>query len=198
MRKSFVRVLQVLAASLLMMDPFRSLLAEPPPTGLATTAVNALGLELLQHTSKPDANALLSPYSIQSALAMAYAGADGATRQQMAEVLHYPSDEAALHESFAALRRVLEEVVRQNEQRSEQMRRYFTNDPLVLNVANRLFGQSGYDFRPVFLNLLKDTYAAPFEALDFKKSPALAARHINERVETQTRQRIRNLISATT
>ena len=42
------------------------------PTDAAAKAINSLGLDLLRKTSKPDANALLSPYSIQSALAVAY------------------------------------------------------------------------------------------------------------------------------
>jgi serpin B len=190
-----LRAAEVLAAFLLAMGRFQSSpgaeAAEP-----AATAVNSLGIELLKKTSRPEANALLSPYSVQSAFAMAYAGADGITREEMAKVLHYPKDEAALHRSFAALRKTLEEAMRRSAEYSERMRQYSaTNDPLVLTVANRLFGQSGYQFRQSFLSLLNDTYAAPFEALDFRKGPALAARHINAWVEDQTRQRIRNLVA---
>ena len=43
------------------------------PAHPAATAVNALGIELLGLTAKPWENTLLSPYSIQSALAMTYA-----------------------------------------------------------------------------------------------------------------------------
>jgi serpin B len=168
--------------------------AETSPLEPAALAINRLGIDLLQKTAKPDVNALLSPYSIQCALAMAYSGSDGITREEMAKVLHYPEDETALHGSFAAWRKTLEEAVRQSEEFSRRTRQYSTNDPLVLTVANRLFGQFGYDFRPPFLNLLNDSYAAPFESLDFRKDPALAAKHINEWVETQTWQRIRNVI----
>jgi len=65
----------------------------------------------------------------------------------------------------------------------------------LFQTANRLFGQSGYDFRESFQALLKETYAAPFEALDFRKDADGAARHINDWVATQTRERIRDLIS---
>jgi serine protease inhibitor len=37
------------------------------PTSIAAGAVNALGIDLLRTIGKPDANVLLSPYSIQSA-----------------------------------------------------------------------------------------------------------------------------------
>src|SRR5436190_8417290 len=178
------------------MSSFHSLLGAPVTPEPAAAAVNALGIDLLKRTAKPDANALLSPYSIQSALVMGYAGADGITREVMAKVLHYPKDEAALHQSFAALRKTLEEAMRQSAEFSESVRQYSaTNDPLVLTIANRLFGQTGYQFRQAFLSLLNDSYAAPFEPMDFKKDSALAARQINAWVETQTRQRIRNLVS---
>ena len=44
------------------------------------------------------------------------------------------------------------------------------------------------------MELLKNSYAAPFETLNFKNDPAAAARHINAWVEEQTRQRIRDLV----
>lgn len=158
-------------------------------------AINALGIELLHKSGRPGANALLSPYSIQSALGMTYAGAEGNTRIEMQKVLHYPDDEAAVHRSFAALRNALEEVMQNSVREVERMQKHgATNDPVTLTVANRLFGQSGYDFREPFLLLVRDDYGAPFEALDFVRNPADAAKHINGWVEDQTRQRIRHLI----
>ncbi len=169
--------------------------AESQATDAAAKSINALGIDLLHQVGKPNANVLISPYSIQSALAMAYAGADGVTRTEMAKVLHAPADEMALHQSFAALRKALEELVRESEERAREMRSYHvTNDPITLTVANRLFGQSGYDFQEPFQALVKDAYAAPLEGLDFAKNPATATQHINEWVETQTAQRIRNVI----
>ena len=49
----------------------------------AVNAINALGIDLLHQTAQPGANALLSPYSIQMALVMTCAGADGQTRDEM-------------------------------------------------------------------------------------------------------------------
>ena len=167
------------------------------PTSTAAKAINALGIDLLRKAEPPDANALLSRYSIQSALAMAYAGADGVTREEMRKVLHFPKDDAEVHRSFAALRTALDEIVQGSATNVVQMKQWgLTNDPIILNVANRLFGQSGYDFRAPFLALVKDNYAAPFEPLDFISNPSGAAKSINDWVEDQTRQRIRNLIPA--
>jgi serpin B len=164
---------------------------------VAANAINALGIELLHQTASAGANALLSPYSIQTALAMAYAGAAGQTRAEMARVLHYPADEGALNGSFAALQADLAALMQRQAAAAESAKQYgVTNDPLTLTTANRLFGQSGYDFRPVFLAVLKDQYQAPFEPLDFLHNASGATTHINDWVETQTHNRIRNLIPA--
>src|SRR5262245_9739910 len=115
-----------------------------PVPAAAAEAVNAFGVDLVLKTGKPDANLLLSPYSIQSALAMAYAGADGKTRTEMAQVLHFSKDDAAMHGSFAALQKALEELMQKSAARVEQSKAHgLTQDPLTLVVANRLFGQTG-------------------------------------------------------
>ncbi|HEX5218709.1 MAG TPA: serpin family protein [Verrucomicrobiae bacterium] len=164
------------------------------PTTHATTAINGLGIDLL-HQTHPGANALLSPYSIQSALAMTYAGADGATRAEMAKVLRYPSDNAELHRSFAGLREALEGVMQKSVKDAERMQqRGGRVDPITLTTANRLFGQTGFAFREPFLELVKSSYAAPFVPLDFRRNSSAATKHINGWVGEQTRERIRNLI----
>jgi serine protease inhibitor len=90
----------------------------------AAQAVNELGLDLLAKGTEPGANALLSPYSIQSALAMTFAGAAGATRAEMAKVLHYPGDEAELHRSFAALQQALENIQKSTAARAENSKKW--------------------------------------------------------------------------
>jgi serpin B len=156
---------------------------------ISATAINALGLDLLTRTGKPDENVLLSPYSIQCALAMAYAGAGGVTKAEMATALHYNSDEAEMHLSFAALQKSVNEMTK--ERRMQQYARY---DLITLAVANRLFGQQGYDFRDEFLSLVKENYRAPFQALNFFQDPIGARRTINHWVEEQTQERIQDLL----
>jgi serpin B len=163
----------------------------------AQTAINTLGIELLKRSGSPDANAVLSPYSIQTALAMAWAGADGVTHDEMRRVLHYPADETTLHTSMAALRKALETAADRTVQLAERARQSGReSDPITLSVANRLFGQDGYPFREPFLALTRDVYGAPFEALDFRAQPDSSRRHINLWVEERTRDRIRELIPA--
>src|SRR6266481_6323400 len=77
---------------------------------LAATATNHLAVDLHRQLATGDDNLCLSPYSIQSALAMTFAGADGETRTEMARVLHLPEADDAIHSSFASLQRSLEEM----------------------------------------------------------------------------------------
>ena len=163
----------------------------------AANAINALGIDLLAKTGKPGENALLSPYSIQEALAMSYAGADGKTREEMAKVLHYPKDDAELNAAFAALSNELEAMLKQTEADAKSappLPGKAPKEPIILTMANRLFGQSGFGFRKPFLDLLKDTYNAPLEELDFSADPDKARTHINTWVEEQTLKRIQDLL----
>src|ERR1700730_12647750 len=83
---------------------------------LATSATNQLGVDLHRQLAQGNENLCLSPYSIQSALAMTFAGADGDTKREMARVLHYPNDGDAIHASFAALQSSLVEMWRKTAQ----------------------------------------------------------------------------------
>jgi serpin B len=142
-----------------------------------------------------EGNLCLSPYSIQSALAMTYLGASGATQEEMARVLHYPTDKKALGESFAALELALE-VAREDSVKAvaEAKQNGGPSEALTLRVANRLFGQESYEFRPPFLAEAKHYFGAPLRPMNFSKDPAGATREINDWVAKQTENKIRDLI----
>jgi serpin B len=172
-----------------------SVFAQPSPSELSAVAgssVNAIGVDLLHQTAHEDKNASLSPYSIEMALAMTYAGAEGQTREEMARVLHLNGDDTQVANAFAALRKGMDEAVQSSVAVAKKSGG--KSEPITLNVANRLFGQKGYEFRPKFLDVLKANYNAPFQGMDFKKNSAGAAKTINEWVEQQTKQRIRDLV----
>jgi serpin B len=194
--KTRVTLLSIIVLSLLSRFLTSAGASVPPgsPAAAAQT-VNALGLELLARGTAANANALLSPYSIQTALAMTFAGAAGDTRVEMAKVLHYAGDEAELHQSFAALQKALDEVAASTAERAELAKKHGgPSEPVTLTVANRLFGQEGYEFRAPFLALVEDTYGAPFQAMDFVRRSSDATKEINAWVEEKTRRRIRDLI----
>lgn len=161
----------------------------------AAKAINELGLDLHRRIAemKSDANLCLSPYSIQCALAMTHAGADGVTKAEMAKVLHYPDGEA-IHSSLPKLSQALAQITKETTAQAAEVKKFNGSaEPITFTLANRLFGQQSYPFRQDYLTHLKDMYEAPIEKLDFSKSAA-ATKHINSWVEKQTRERIKDLI----
>jgi len=177
-------------AGLFLLAGLISTQAEPP----AARAINTLGLELLAKAAPPAQSTLLSPYSIQVALAMTYAGAEGETRAEMARVLHYPKEGLAdgfmaLNAQLAALTAETKKLAEASKKRGDE-----ASDPIQLEVANRLFGQKGFEFRPAFLETLKQKFEAPLELADFMKNADGARQHINTWVEKRTRDRIKDLL----
>lgn len=164
-------------------------------SSLAASALNAVGVDLLHQAGHADQNALLSPYSIETALAMTYAGADGKTREEMARVLHLNGADTQVAMAFAALQSQMDEIVQKSVQATEAMKKYGSaSEPIALNVANRLFGEKHYAFRPEYLALLKTSYNAPFEPMDFIHNSAAATKTINDWVAEKTKDRIQNLV----
>jgi serpin B len=166
-------------------------------TSTVAQSINTFGLDLHRVLAADGGNRLASPWSIQSALAMTYAGAAGQTKDEMAKVLHFPADEAALHAGFAALAADLTTIARASREKVEDPdRRGGPNTPLEIIAANRLFGHEGYPFEKPFLKLIAETYGAPLEKMNFVKAPEAARLRINQWVEQQTKDRIKDLIPA--
>jgi serpin B len=177
------------------------------------SATNQVGLDLYRQLAgkQPETNLVISPYSIESALALAYAGADGLTRDEMAAALHFPPDEAAVRPALAALRKALATISSESAKIASTRRREgsqvyaiiggkrvgFESDPtpgIVWHEANRLFAQKDYAFRDSFLKLMRDGYAAPLEPVDFLRNAEQARGTINDWVEASTQGKIKDLI----
>jgi serpin B len=163
---------------------------------LAAKATNELAVDLHRQLATGDQNLCVSPYSIESALAMTFAGADGETRMEMARVLHFGND-AGVPASFFALQRSLEEMSAKTAELVKQAKKFGgPSEPITLNIANRLFAQKDYAFRPAYLSLVKQNFGGAFEPIDFIANPPAATQRINKWVADQTHDRIRDLIPA--
>jgi serpin B len=138
----------------------------------------AFALDLYSRLSSCSGNLFFSPFSISSALAMAYGGAQSATAEEMATALRLPFGQERLHPTFADLLRQVKGKAR----------------GLELNLANGLWSQRGCEFRESFVDLVKTHYDADLRELDFSIAAAEACRIINEWVERQTHGKIRDLI----
>jgi len=129
-------------------------------------------------------NLFFSPNSIETALAMTYAGARGKTAEQMATVLHLPPKGEAIHQDLGAFTQGLNaEKTAEGKPRGYQ-----------LAVANALWGQKGERFLPAFLDLLKIHYGAGLSEVDFAGNTEGARQTINAWVEKETRDKIKELI----
>jgi len=145
---------------------------------------SAFAFDLYDLLFDEDTNLFYSPYSISLALAMTYAGARGETAQQMADALHFTLPQDRLHRAFNALDQALAS-------RGEHL------DPeerFRLHIANALWGQESYAFLPAFLDELAANYGAGLRVLDFVRAPDASRRTINEWVEQQTEDRIKDLL----
>lgn len=158
---------------------------EPTPAGVVSTTPVVQGntefaLSLYVQLGSQKENLFFSPLSLSTALAMTYAGARGQTAAQMAAVLRFPKDQKDLHSAFAALNKSL--------QADSETKGY------QLHVANALWGQKGYGFRQDFLSMLKTSYGAGLNEVDFQTATEAARRTINAWVEQQTKDKIKDLI----
>ena len=129
---------------------------------------------------KTSGNLFFSPYSVSAALAMTYAGAAGETGKQMAEVLHFTVPEPQLHEAMARLSSSLLADTKKGYQ---------------LRVANRLWGQKGYEFLPEFLQTTRRYFGAELGIVDFAQSTEAVRQEINQWVEKQTEEKIKELLA---
>ena len=141
---------------------------------------NLFAVDLYRKLGEGGGNLFFSPLSLSTALAMTSAGAAGETKEEMAEVLHFPVDVESVHPSFAAL--------------MESLGRGAPLGVYRLDIANRLWGQPDFDFEEDFLAVCREHYGAGFETLDFAQAPDKARETINRWVEQQTEKRIQDLL----
>jgi serpin B len=164
---------------------------------LAATATNQLAVDLHRQLATGNESLCVSPYSIESAMAMAFAGANGETRTEMARVLHFPSEGSDVPASFSSLQHSLEEITTKTAEIVKESKRFGgPSEPITISIANRLFAQNGYEFRQSFLALVKQNFGGAFEPLDFVHDSSGATGYINKWIADQTRDRIRDLIPA--
>ena len=160
--------------------------------GELATGNNAFAFDLYQAICDGEDNLFYSPYSISVALAMTYAGAQGATEQQMADTLHFTLPQERLHPAFNALD--LELANRSHRTAKEAAGEETEEVAFELHAANSVWGQAGYTFRPEYLDLLALNYGAGIRLVDFQKDAEAAVKAINKWVSEDTEGRIRDIL----
>lgn len=147
---------------------------------------------LYRELSKKPGNLFISPYSVSTALAMAYAGARGETETQMANALHFTLPQPELHAAFnatdLALAKRKDEVIKSSGPTPTK------GNGFELSVANQAWGQTGYAFMQEYLDTLALNYGAGMLLLDFMNETDRARKTINAWIERQTKDRVKDLV----
>jgi serpin B len=185
-------VLQPGEARLLRADVQRDTAPQVDPADQSALASGnaAFAFDLYQRLRSQDGNLIYSPYSISVALAMTFAGANGATAQQMADTLHFTLLQDKLHPAFNALGLALDS------------RNSIYDDPISgekktaiqLDIANALWAQAGYPFKQPFLDTLGRNYDAGVQEVDFINAPEPARQAINQWASEKTQNKIQEVI----
>jgi len=132
-------------------------------------------------------NLFYSPYSISSALAMTYAGAEGRTAEEMANALRFMLGQENLHLAFNALGQKLDSLAELEISKDQ-------GEPFQLNIANAIWGQQDFHFEDDFLDLLAENYGAGLRLLDYISQPEESRLAINQWVSDETKEKIQDLI----
>ncbi|MCD6575559.1 MAG: serpin family protein [Nanoarchaeota archaeon] len=138
----------------------------------------AIDLYLKYASNFNDENVFFSPYSVSSAFAMVYEGADGKTAGEIKDVFHFPENRSELRVSFAHIYNILN---------SE-------NENYTLKTANALWAQKDYPFSQEYFDTIKNYYGGKVTNVDFINKSEEARRMINSWVESQTNDKIKDLI----
>ena len=141
---------------------------------------NAFAIDLYRQLAAEPGNVVCSPYSVSAALAMTYAGARGDTAAEMAKVLGFTPLGERVHPAQADLER--------------RLRGDGAKGQPEFSVANALWGQRGYGFRPEFLTLTQAHYGAGLREVDYGADTEGARKTINGWVGDQTKGKIPDLI----
>jgi serpin B len=155
--------------------------APAPVTASAANSENAFALSLLPLVGG-DGNVVYSPYSIDTALTMAGAGAKGPTAEQIDHVLR-ASSAATADANAAALLHAIGSAAPSG-----------SSSVPTLQLANALWIQDGVSLQRPFVDTLTDVFDAPPQPTNFATAPESALQAINGWVSRRTAGLIANLL----
>ena len=142
-------------------------------------ANNEFAFELYSELDKSEnGNVFYSPYSISAALAMTYEGAKGQTADEMKSVFHFPESNI-LRSNFAAIYNNLNKGDKEYE----------------LRTGNALWAQYDYEFLEDYINRVEQYYGGKAANLDFVRETEKSRKTINDFIEKQTNNKIKDLLS---
>jgi serpin B len=147
--------------------------------GDVAASTNLFGFNLYQRLARQSGNQFFSPLSIEVAMGMVLAGAQGQTRNDLAQVLSLTGDPNAINAGFAQLLAAI------NGDGSPR--------PFDLRTANALWGALA-SLNPDYAKLSADDFGGSLHPEDFAKAKEQAVSDINAWAAEQTRGKIQQAI----
>jgi len=145
-------------------------------------ANNRFALNLYSNLRKDPHNSdktlFFSPFSISSALAVAYEGARGSTADEIQSVFLFPIDNSQRRMGFEQLNKEIN----------------LKNSRYTLVTANALWAEKTHAFLPEFITPARVYYNANVTNLDFINQPEKSRITINTWIEDQTNNKIKDLV----
>lgn len=158
----------------------RSTQSTHPSTPVAS-GVADFSFDLYRQIASGDrGNILFSPFSISSAVSMAYMGSRSETALQMAHVMKYPSSFEIVANGFNWIYHYLKTQ---------------EESPVQLYPANGFWLQKGLDLQASFAKVMESRYQGQFHQVDFTSDPKAARGEVNGWVSEQTHGKIEELVS---
>jgi serpin B len=149
-------------------------------------------------------NFAFSPFSIEVAMSMPYAGAKGATAAEIAKTLHWTLPQAGVAKAYdwatLELGQRADQALAKATAKANQGSGYGEKvaapsaDSFRLHVVNSIWGDRRLTFESPFLDSMARNYGAGVTLADFVASPDAERLAINAWVSDETQQKIQNLL----
>ena len=151
---------------------------------------NAFALDLYARLGQGEGNRFISPFSISTALAMTYAGAQDETALEIAKALRFTLPPSQVHSTFHKLLAELHG-------RTAALAGPDRTADVQLFTANALWTQAGEHILADFQKRIEVNYQGGLYPVDFKHAPEEARQTINAWVEQSTKGKIKDLLKST-
>ena len=140
-------------------------------------ANNRFAINLYSQYKSEEGNIFFSPFSISTAMAMVYEGAEGKTAKEIKSVFGFPKYDNSRRNQYSNL---LSEINKKDKE-------------YALKTANALWAEQDFNFLDKYLTTVEKYYGGKTTNLDFKNEPDTSRLIINNWVEDKTNNKIKDL-----
>jgi len=142
--------------------------------------------QIIDDDAKKNQNIVCSPWSIAMVLTMLFDGAETDTAKEIRKALYFQGNS-----------KFFEKYLFMAAFNARGKKQYTSVEaPLILETANSFWSQEGYEFHGSYMDLLESRFLSGLFTVDFKGNPAGAAKEINDWCAEQTRQEIKEIVTA--